>query len=83
MALRLRLRKIGKTSKKRLSYRIVACDSKSARDGRFIEEIGFYDPSKNPAVVKIKKDRVDYWLKNGAQADRNVLNIIKKGAQKS
>ena len=80
MALRLRLRKFGKTSKARYSYRIVACDSTEARDGRFIEEVGTYDPTKNPAEIKIKKERIDYWIKNGAQVDRNVLSIIKKGA---
>jgi len=81
MGLVIRLRKTGKSSKKRYNFRIVACDSGSARDGRFIEELGYYDPSKKPAVIKVNKERTDYWMKQGAVVSKNVLSIIKKGAK--
>ena len=79
MGLTIRLRKAGKISKKRKSFRIVACDSRCARDGRFIEELGFYDPCKNPADIKLNKERVDYWMRQGAKVSPNVLSIIKRG----
>ncbi|NQU95442.1 MAG: 30S ribosomal protein S16 [Candidatus Omnitrophica bacterium] len=76
MAVVLRLKRMG-TNKKPF-YRIVATDKRSPRDGRFIEEIGYYDPKKNPADVKIDKERALYWLKNGAKPSETVRSLIKK-----
>ena len=76
MAVVLRLKRMG-TNKKPF-YRIVATDKRSPRDGRFIEEIGYYDPKKNPADIKIDRERVLYWLKNGAKPSETVRSLIKK-----
>ena len=76
MAVVLRLKRMG-TNKKPF-YRIVATDKRSPRDGRFIEEIGYYDPKKNPADIKINKERALYWLKNGAKPSETVRSLIKK-----
>jgi small subunit ribosomal protein S16 len=71
---KLRLRRMG--AKKRPSYRIVAAESKSPRDGRFIEAIGFYDPLTNPATITLKEDRVKHWLSVGAQPTETVRDIF-------
>lgn len=80
MAVVLRLKRIGTT--KRPAYRLVATDKRSPRDGRFIEEIGFYDPKKNPAFVNIKKERVQYWLSVGAKPSVVVKSLLKKSGVK-
>jgi len=71
---KLRLRRMG--AKKRPSYRIVAAESASPRDGRFIEAIGFYDPLTNPATITLKEDRVKHWLSVGAQPTETVRDIF-------
>ena len=71
---KLRLRRMG--AKKRPSYRIVAAESNSPRDGRFIEAIGFYDPITNPATNTIREDRVKHWLSVGAQPTDTVRDIF-------
>ena len=76
MAVVLRLKRMG-TNKKPF-YRIVATEKTSPRDGRFIEELGFYDPKKNPAHVKIDKEKALYWLKNGAKPSVTVKSLLKK-----
>ncbi len=73
---KIRLRRIG--AKKAPFYRIVVADSRFARDGRFIEEIGYYDPTKEPGVVKIDADKAKQWLANGAQATDTVRVLLKK-----
>lgn len=73
---RIRLARHG--AKKKPFYRIVVTDSRSPRDGRYIEQIGYYDPTKNPAVVEIKKEKLDRWLQNGAQPSETVGQLIKK-----
>ena len=73
---KMRLRRIG--AKKAPSYRIVVADSRSPRDGRFIEQIGFYDPLKNPAEIKIDADKAKQWLANGAQPTETVRSLLKK-----
>ena len=73
---KIRLRRIG--AKKAPFYRIVVADSRFARDGRFIEEIGYYDPTKEPSVVKIDADKAKQWLANGAQATDTVRVLLKK-----
>lgn len=65
MAVKIRLRRMG--AKKKPFYRIVVADSRSPRDGRFIEELGYYDPLKNPAEIKIDQEKAADWLKKGAQ----------------
>ncbi len=73
---KIRLRRIG--AKKAPFYRIVVADSRFARDGRFIEEIGYDDPTKEPSVVKIDADKAKQWLANGAQATDTVRVLLKK-----
>ena len=68
-------------AKKRPFYRIVAADSRSPRDGRFIEQLGFYDPTKDPAVVQLKTDKLKKWLQNGAQPTDTVARLIHKAGQ--
>jgi len=81
--------------KKQPIYRIIAADARSPRDGRFIEEVGFYDPNKEPMVIRLKEDKVVKWIKNGAQPTQTVnslfkryglsfkLNLIKRGYDES
>lgn len=76
MAVKLRLRRMG--SKKRPFYRVVAADSRSPRDGRFIEEIGYYNPITEPADIKINEEIALKWLKNGAEPTDTVRDIFSK-----
>jgi small subunit ribosomal protein S16 len=73
---KLRLRRVG--AKKQASFRIVATDSRSPRDGRFIEVVGFYNPRTEPETVKIKEDRALHWLSVGAQPTEAVARLLKK-----
>ena len=75
---KIRLRRMG--AKKAPFYRVVDADSRFARDGRFIEEIGYYDPTKEPSVVKIDAEKAKQWLDNGAQPTDTVREILKKAA---
>ena len=74
--IKLRLRRMG--AKKRPSYRIVAADSRSPRDGRFIESFGFYDPVTEPATVRVDADRARHWLSVGAQPTDTVRDIFRR-----
>jgi small subunit ribosomal protein S16 len=65
-------------TKKKPFYRIVVTDSRSPRDGRFIDQIGYYDPTKQPSVVEIKREKLDRWLQHGAQPSETVAQLIKK-----
>lgn len=76
MAVKMRLRRMG--AKKAPSYRIVVADSRYPRDGRFIEEIGFYNPMTNPAEVKIDAEKAKKWISNGAQPTDTVRDLLKK-----
>jgi len=76
LAVRLRLRRFGR--KKQPFYRIVAADSRSPRDGRFIEELGYYNPLSDPMTLKVDEERIFYWLKVGAQPTKTVRNILSK-----
>lgn len=76
MAVKIRFRRMG--AKKNPFYRIVVADSRYPRDGRFIEEIGTYDPLKTPADVKIDADKAKQWIANGAQPTDTVKDILKK-----
>ena len=75
---KIRLRRMG--AKKAPFYRVVVADSRFARDGRFIEENGYYDPTKEPSVVKIDAEKAKQWLDNGAQPTDTVREILKKAA---
>jgi small subunit ribosomal protein S16 len=72
---RIRLRRIG--LKGQPSYRIVAADKESPRDGRFLEILGFYNPRTNPSTLTLKEDRVYHWMKNGALPTESVEQIFK------
>lgn len=76
MAVKIRLRRMG--AKKQPFYRIVVADSRYPRDGRFIEEIGYYNPLTEPADVKVDAEKVEKWLKNGAQPTDTVKALFKK-----
>ena len=76
MAVKIRLRRMG--AKKAPFYRIVVADSRYPRDGRFIEEVGFYDPTKNPSVFQNDAAKAKKWLANGAQPTETVKNLLKK-----
>ncbi len=78
MAVRIRLTRMGR--KKKPMYRIVVANSEAPRDGKFLEIVGTYDPMKNPAEVRIKQDRVQAWLKMGAQPSETVKNLLNKAA---
>ena len=72
MAVKIRLRRMG--AKKAPFYRVVVADSRSPRDGRFIEEIGYYNPVSEPAQIKINEEKANKWLQNGAQP----TDVVKK-----
>ena len=75
MAVKLRLMRMGKT--KQPTYRVVAADARSPRNGRFIEIIGTYEPRRDPSVIKIDNDRATHWLNNGAQPTERVEKLLK------
>jgi small subunit ribosomal protein S16 len=75
MAVKIRLRRMGQ--KKAPFYRIIVADSRSPRDGRFIEEIGTYDPNQNPSAIKVDEELAKKWLANGAQPTDVVAKIFK------
>ncbi len=75
MAVKLRLMRMGK--KKQPTYRVVAADSRSPRNGRFIEIIGIYEPRQDPSVIKIDNDRALHWLRHGAQPTDRVEKLLK------
>ena len=76
MAVKIRLKRMG--MKKKPFYRVVVADERSPRDGRFIEEIGTYDPMQSPAVIKIDNEKAVAWMKNGAQPSDTVRILLKK-----
>lgn len=81
MAVRIRLKRLGTTN--RLQWRVVVADGRSPRDGRFIEEIGYYDPLPGEDCFEVKRDRLDYWLKQGAQMSQTLKSLLKRQAKKS
>ena len=76
MAVKIRLRRTG--AKKAPSYRVVVADSRYPRDGRFIEELGYYNPLTEPATVKIDLEKAKNWIANGAQPTDTVKVLLKK-----
>ncbi len=79
MAVKIRLARHG--AKKRPYYRIVVANSRAPRDGKFIEEVGRYNPCSQPAMVKFDMEKVDQWLKNGAQPTDTVAALIKQARE--
>ena len=73
--IKLRLRRMG--AKKQPSYRIVAAESRSPRDGRFIEVVGFYNPKTQPATLRVDTERARYWLDHGAQPTETVRSLLR------
>ena len=76
MAVKIRLRRMG--AKKAPFYRIVVADSRFPRDGRFIEELGYYDPTKDPSVIELDAEKAKKWIANGAQPTDTVRALLKK-----
>ena len=76
MAVKMRLKRIG--AKKQPSYRVVIADCRSPRDGRFIEQIGFYNPLTNPVDIRIDAEKAQKWLACGAQPTETVKSLLKK-----
>jgi len=76
MAVRIRLRRIGKNPKKKPHFRVTVFDERRSRDGRIIEELGFYNPVTG--VAKIKKERLEFWVKRGAQPSPTIESLAKK-----
>jgi len=74
--LRIRLARTG--ARKKPSYRVVVIDRARARDGRFVEIVGYYDPRKNPALISLDWERVEYWLRKGAQPTETVRSFLKR-----
>lgn len=81
MAVHIRLRRIGKNPKKRPHFRITVFDQRRGRDSKFIEEIGFYNPVNG--MVKINQERLNFWVKVGAQLSETVRSLVKKNAKEA
>lgn len=79
--LSIRLTRMG--AKKKPFYRIVVTEKRSKRDGRFVESVGYYDPCRKPADVKIDRERVSYWMERGAQPSETVRSLIKRKTEVS
>lgn len=76
MSVKMRLRRMG--AKHQPSYRIVIADSRAPRDGRYIDQVGFYNPLTNPATITLKQDKAIDWLRKGAQPTETVEILLKK-----
>ena len=76
MSVKIRLKRMG--MKKKPFYRVVVADERSPRDGRFIEEIGYYNPLEEPAVVKVDVEKAQKWIANGAQPTDTVKDLLKR-----
>ena len=75
MSVKIRLRRMG--AKKAPFYRVVVADSRYPRDGRFIEEVGIYDPTKEPSVIKLDAEKIEKWMASGAQPTDTVKALLK------
>jgi small subunit ribosomal protein S16 len=74
MATKIRLKRMG--AKKAAFYRLVVADSRSPRDGRNIEEVGYYNPVANPAIIEVDRERINYWLRAGVQMSDTVRGLL-------
>ena len=81
MAVRIRLKRFG--TNKKVHWRVVVADAKMPRDGRFIEEVGYYNPRKTPAQIELKTDRIREWISKGAKPTETVLSLLKKAHRAS
>ena len=81
MALRLRLTRAGARNKP--FYRVVVANSRSPRDGKFIEHVGIYDPTRNPIELRFENDRLSYWISQGAKPSETVAYLIKQAKKQS
>lgn len=80
MSVVIRFKSVG--TKKKTKHRMVVTDTRFPRDGRFLEEVGYWDPSKEPAIIKVKAERIQHWFKNGAKPSETVKSILKKAGVK-
>jgi small subunit ribosomal protein S16 len=76
MSVAIRLKRAG--TKKKSFYHVVATDSRNARDGRYLEKLGHYDPRVDPPTFKLDRERLDYWLSKGAKTSRTVAQLVAK-----
>lgn len=74
----LAIRLTRRGAKKKPFYRIIVTEKRSKRDGRFIESVGYYDPCRNPAGLKLDRERLDYWIERGAQPSETVRSLLKR-----
>ena len=79
MAVKVRLARAG--GRNRPFYRVVVADERAPRDGDFIELVGTYDPTREPATVELKRERIDYWISKGAQTTQIVTELLRKTAK--
>jgi len=79
LAVRIRLKRLG--TRKKVHWRVVVADAKMPRDGRFIEEVGYYDPRQNPARIELKIDRIKSWMSQGAKPTETVKSLLRKSAR--
>jgi small subunit ribosomal protein S16 len=77
----LSIRLTRRGAKKKPFYRIIVTEKRSKRDGRFVESVGYYDPCRNPADIKIDRERVNYWIERGAQPSETVRSLIKRSPE--
>lgn len=77
----LSIRLTRRGAKKKPFYRIIVTEKRSKRDGRFVESVGYYDPCRNPADIKIDRERVSYWIERGAQPSETVRSLIKRSPE--
>ena len=78
MQVRIRLQRLGKSTKNKSNYRIVAISKSNKRDGRHLELLGYYDPARNPAVYSLKTEKIQQWVDKGAQMSQTVNSLVKK-----
>ncbi len=78
MELRIRLQKAGKTANKRYNYRVVVISRRASRQARNLDILGYYDPAKKPAVVSVNKEKLNEWVKKGAQMSDTVRSLLSK-----
>jgi small subunit ribosomal protein S16 len=77
----LSIRLTRRGAKKKPFYRIIVTEKRSKRDGRFVESVGYYDPCRNPADVKLDRERINYWIERGAQPSDTVRSLIKRNPE--
>lgn len=82
MAVRIRLRKPAKPIKSRYHFKIVVSDSRESREGRFVDDLGYYDPSRKPELLKIDLEKVEKWIKKGVKPTEAVKSLIKRYRKK-